>query len=159
MHTRASTRHRVNPRPNLVPATAQDHACRNQDGASDCVVACFGMLTGLSNETIASQIFPEVDFNETGLSFPQIVAGCTKIGLHPVDESDFMAGVPALIVVPGLNRKGALHCLFWDGYTLCDPQTGKDDLKYYTFNARTRKINPSADIVKCWNLYTNVAEQ
>jgi hypothetical protein len=111
------------------------------------------MITGMSNQQIIRDIYPHVDFDKGGLQFPQILDGLKALRLHSVETVHFLPKVPALVIVPGLNRQNALHCLCWDGFELCDPQRGKGNLKYYTANSDTRQLQPQKEIVKCLSLF------
>jgi len=137
----------------LKPFQIAPPKCRNQPGPSDCVVTCISMATGIDNEIVMRDVYPEVNFQQGGVTVDQIVQGCKKLGITPIPTRELHTNIPALVVLKGLNRKNALHCVFWDGIDLCDPQRGKDQLKYYTFNNNSWQIEPQTDIVESWELY------
>jgi ABC-type bacteriocin/lantibiotic exporter with double-glycine peptidase domain len=136
----------------LIESTLSKDLCIQQKQNCDCVVTCLSMASRVERNTIMSLIYPEIDFSITGLNMTQIKYGARRLGFKINQVKFFSRGKPALVILPGLNRANALHCVFWNGVDLCDPQNGKNRLRAYTYESATQTITPPAIIFACLEL-------
>jgi len=89
-----------------------------------------------SNEDYAKllDLFDGHDFESVGLTEDQITNAMKKINSKSVHiyHDRFPLGQKAVLIVKSLNVEGAFHCVFWNGYEVLDPLTGRKDKKTYT---------------------------
>ncbi|VVB71001.1 Uncharacterised protein [uncultured archaeon] len=102
--------------------------CKN-----DC---CLASLCMYSNEDYANllSLFDGHDFESIGLTEEQISDAMRKINdkkIH-IYHDKFPLGQRAILIVKSLNVSGSYHCVFWNGYEVLDPLTGRQDKKTYT---------------------------
>jgi hypothetical protein len=104
-----------------------------QEHKNGCCVASIAMFTAEDYMKVITDCYEGHDFEKLGLTTSQIKSGLEKLGINDVKVEDKVLplGFKAILIVKSLNVEDGFHCVFWDGYNLYDPLTGKKDKKVY----------------------------
>ncbi len=100
----------------------------------DCVLACLAMWTGRPYDELL-ELYKVMDpagfLRQQGVSGSMKEAIMSKLGMEPIVLTTAYGAVPGILSFPSLNNPGGGHAVFYDGYRSWDPQTDREDRKWY----------------------------
>ena len=113
-----------------------------QECPSSCVVACIAMVAGVSFDRVRELVQqPDLDFNITCRILAHFGIW-PRIPHCPTLQDDSLY----LVRTPSLNKPGGMHGIVidtrGDGFTVLDPNKGRDGAKFYDEKSLTNWGDP-----------------
>lgn len=123
-----------------------------QRSATDCVICCLAMLTGLSWDDVMAAVCdlyrPDEGIRNEHEALKRLGYDSAYENGHPVGDfvvrnrgifapeafRNFAWGRRALLSVPSLNIAGGLHMVYYDGATVFDPSPLKSYNRFEDLN-------------------------
>jgi hypothetical protein len=106
-----------------------EYALVQQREEWDCVIAGIATWTGRSYEEVLEAhklLNAKVKHHAYGLSDFDSDRILFHFGMHPFTIDQAYGAVPGLLDFPSVNFPGRAHCVFYTGYDILDPNTGRD---------------------------------
>ena len=114
----------------------------------DCSLASISMLTGIDYNIVLVSFFnlyPHTQYD--GLTDAQESRVLRFLGVKPKFLSQGKMGVEGLISLPSLNNENGMHCCYFDGFGIHDPNKGNVGKNYYSYEKICPKMLKGSKIL------------
>lgn len=106
----------------------------NQRNDRDCVIACIAMWAKISYEEVlevAKKLNIDITGDKMGISTVHEYMILKKLGKDTMMIQNAYGSLTGILSFPSLNNPGGAHAVFFDRGKIYDPQTGREDRKWY----------------------------